>query len=303
MQLENPPLNKKQIMQTLHQVKYLRAAVRAEKEHGRRVALVPTMGNLHEGHLQLVRRAHELADVVIVSIFVNPMQFGDSQDLDSYPRTLAEDQAKLEDEHAHYLFMPENSEIYPHGTEAHTKVNNAALGSILEGHSRPGHFEGVCTIVNKLFNLVQPNQAVFGEKDYQQLAIVRRMTDDLCLPIDIIGVPTVREPNGLAMSSRNGRLSDSERENARVIYSELQSVKAQILAGNSGYESMCVEAVNELRAAGLEPDYFVVRDGDTLAELDSMSTPRATQKIVVLAAAYAGDTRLLDNISFSMPVK
>ncbi|MBT8148716.1 MAG: pantoate--beta-alanine ligase, partial [Gammaproteobacteria bacterium] len=218
-------------MQTLHQVKYLRAAVRAEKEHGRRVALVPTMGNLHEGHLQLVRRAHEMADVVIVSIFVNPMQFGDSQDLDNYPRTLAEDQAKLEHEHAHYLFMPENSEIYPHGTEAHTKVNNDALGTILEGHSRPGHFEGVCTIVNKLFNLVQPTLAVFGEKDYQQLAIVRRMAEDLCMPIDIIGVPTVREPNGLAMSSRNSRLSDSERDNARVIYSELQAIKNQIIAG------------------------------------------------------------------------
>ncbi|MGB5325331.1 MAG: pantoate--beta-alanine ligase [Pseudomonadales bacterium] len=285
-------------MQTLHEVKYLRAVVRAEKQNGKRVALVPTMGNLHDGHLQLVRRARELADCVVVSIFVNPMQFGDSRDLDSYPRTLAEDQARLEHEGVHFLFVPNNEEIYPHGTELHAKVNVDALDGILEGASRPGHFEGVCTIVNKLFNLVQPSLAVFGEKDYQQLAIIKRMVDDLCMPVDVVGVATVRESNGLAMSSRNSRLSEAERKEAAIIYRELQSTRDRILAGECNYAALCAEASNEIAAAGLKPDYFELRDAASLAVVDAKNPPA---RLVIVAAAYLGETRLLDNISFELP--
>ncbi|MBT8151370.1 MAG: pantoate--beta-alanine ligase [Gammaproteobacteria bacterium] len=284
-------------MQTLHEVRYLRAAIRAEKQNGKRVALVPTMGNLHEGHMQLVRRAHEVADCVVVSIFVNPMQFGESKDLDNYPRTMEEDRAKLQAENTHYLFVPDNNEIYPNGTELHTKVNVDALDGFLEGASRQGHFEGVCTVVNKLFNLVQPSLSVFGEKDYQQLAIVRRMVEDLCMPVDIVGLPTVREANGLAMSSRNGHLSQAERNDAGVIYRELQAVRDRILAGERNFEALCAEAKNEISAAGLVPDYFDVRDASSLAVVD---TPADDAKLVVLAAAYMGEIRLLDNISIAL---
>ena len=284
-------------MQTLNQVTYLRAAIRAEKEQGKRIALVPTMGNLHAGHLALIKRAHEIADVVIASIFVNPMQFGAGEDFDNYPRTLTEDLAKLEAENTHYLFTPDNKEIYPNGIEAHTKVNNAALGTNLEGHSRPTHFEGVCTVVSKLFNLVQPDMAIFGEKDYQQLAIIRRMTEDLCMPIDIVGVPTVRETSGLAMSSRNGYLTDTQRNQAKAIYTELQSVKKQILSGSTSYNALCIEAKTELLAAGLEPDYFDICDAKTLTPIRENAH---SDNIVVLSAAFAGKTRLLDNISLSI---
>ncbi|MGB2272268.1 MAG: pantoate--beta-alanine ligase, partial [Pseudomonadales bacterium] len=183
-------------MQTLNQVKYLRAALNVDKNRGSKIVLVPTMGNLHEGHLQLVRRAREVADIVVVSIFVNPMQFGASEDLDNYPRTLTEDQDKLDAENVDYLFIPNVDEMYPNGIDNHTTVANANLSNMLCGIHRPGHFQGVCTVVNKLLNLVQPSVAVFGEKDFQQLAIIKRMVSDLCMPIDIIGVPTARAHDG-----------------------------------------------------------------------------------------------------------
>lgn len=280
-------------MQTLNQVKYLRAALNADKNHGSSIVLVPTMGNLHEGHLQLVRRAREVADIVVVSIFVNPMQFGASEDLDSYPRTLTEDQDKLDAENVDYLFIPDATEIYPSGINNHTIVANPCLSDRLCGLHRPGHFSGVCTIVNKLFNLVQPSVAIFGEKDFQQLAIIKRMVSDLCMPIDIIGVPTARAHDGLALSSRNQYLNNIDRVKAPIIYDTLQKTRDAIAAGSKQYETLCETAKIDLASAGFNVDYFDVRNQDNLSLLKNNADDT---EIVILTAATLGETRLLDNI-------
>lgn len=285
-------------MQILHHIHDLRNTISKEKNYGKTIALVPTMGNLHEGHLQLVRRAHEVADIVVVSIFVNPMQFGASEDLDNYPNTPIEDQQKLEKERSHYLFLPNASEVYPNGIAQHTKVNIEHLGNILCGVSRPVHFEGVCTVVNKLFNLVQPTIALFGEKDFQQLTVIRRMVQDLCMPIDIIGVPTQREPNGLAMSSRNTYLTVEQKEIASTLYTLLKKTRSEILAGNNEYSILSKHANNTLATKGFEPDYFEICDADNLSSLNDNST---TSNIAIIAAAYLGQTRLIDNLYFSLP--
>lgn len=284
-------------MQTLNQVKYLRAAINADKNRGRRIALVPTMGHLHEGHLQLVRRAHEVAGIVVVSIFVNPMQFGASEDLDNYPRTLAEDQEKLEAENAHYLFVPSVKEMYPSGIENHTTVNIENLSNMLCGLHRPGHFEGVCTVVSKLFNLVQPTSAVFGEKDFQQLAIIKRMVSDLCMPIDIIGVPTARAHDGLALSSRNSYLNSVNRARAPTLYEVLQSTRDDITAGNRQYESISEAAKDKLNKSGFDVDYFDIRDQN---DLTLLSNNAENKSIAILTAASLGPTRLLDNICINL---
>lgn len=280
-------------MQTLNQVKYLRAALNADKNRGSKIVLVPTMGNLHEGHLQLVRRAREVADIVVVSIFVNPMQFGASEDLDNYPRTLTEDQDKLDAENVDYLFIPNVEEMYPNGIDNHTTVANANLSNMLCGNHRPGHFQGVCTVVNKLLNLVQPSVAVFGEKDFQQLAIIKRMVSDLCMPIDIIGVPTARAHDGLALSSRNQYLSNIDRVKAPLIYETLQKTRDAIIAGSRQYETLCETAKINLKDAGFDVDYFDIRDQNNLSLLNNNAD---NEKIVILTAASLGSTRLLDNI-------
>ncbi|MDB2410083.1 pantoate--beta-alanine ligase [Pseudomonadales bacterium] len=280
-------------MQTLNQVKYLRAALNADKNRGSKIVLVPTMGNLHEGHLQLVRRAREVADIVVVSIFVNPMQFGATEDLDSYPRTLTEDQDKLDAENVDYLFIPNVEEMYPNGIDNHTTVANANLSNMLCGIHRPGHFQGVCTVVNKLLNLVQPSVAVFGEKDFQQLAIIKRMVSDLCMPIDIIGVPTARAHDGLALSSRNQYLSNIDRVKAPLIYETLQKTRDAIIAGSRQYETLCETAKINLKDAGFDVDYFDIRDQNNLSLLNNNAD---NKKIVILTAASLGSTRLLDNI-------
>lgn len=280
-------------MQTLNQVKYLRAALNVDKNRGSKIVLVPTMGNLHEGHLQLVRRAREVADIVVVSIFVNPMQFGASEDLDNYPRTLTEDQDKLDAENVDYLFIPNVDEMYPNGIDNHTTVANAKLSNMLCGIHRPGHFQGVCTVVNKLLNLVQPSVAVFGEKDFQQLAIIRRMVSDLCMPIDIIGVPTARAHDGLALSSRNQYLSNIDRVKAPLIYETLQKTCDAIIAGSRQYETLCETAKINLKDAGFGVDYFDIRDQKNLSLLNNNAN---NEKIVILTAASLGSTRLLDNI-------
>ena len=280
-------------MQTLNQVKYLRAALNADKNRGSKIVLVPTMGNLHEGHLQLVRRAREVADIVVVSIFVNPMQFGASEDLDNYPRTLTEDQDKLDAENVDYLFIPNVEEMYPNGIDNHTTVANANLSNMLCGIHRPGHFQGVCTVVNKLLNLVQPSVAVFGEKDFQQLAIIKRMVSDLCMPIDIIGVPTARAHDGLALSSRNQYLSNIDRVKAPLIYETLQKTRDAIIAGSRQYETLCETAKISLKDAGFGVDYFDIRDQNNLSLLNNNAD---NAKIVILTAASLGSTRLLDNI-------
>ncbi len=282
-------------MKTYSTTAQLRAAISAEKRAGKTVAFVPTMGNLHEGHLQLVRRARQLADVVVVSIFVNPLQFGANEDLDKYPRTLAADKEKLFAEGTQYLFNPGVEQIYPEGMERHTKVSVPELSDTLCGASRPGHFDGVTTIVAKLFQIVQPNVAIFGEKDFQQLSIIRKMVDDLCMPIDIVGVATARDTDGLALSSRNGYLSARERAVAPTMHRALQSCREAIACGYDSYRELEQHGRDELREAGFEPDYFSICDARTLrpVTLD-------TEAVVILAAAKLGRTRLIDNVTLTL---
>jgi pantoate--beta-alanine ligase len=272
----------------------LRAAVAADKRAGKRIAFVPTMGNLHEGHLQLVHRAQKEADIVIVSIFVNPLQFGPTEDLDKYPRTLAADKEKLFAAGVQYLFTPAVEEIYPAGMTAQTKVSVPELSETLCGASRPGHFTGVATVVSKLFQIAQPDVAVFGEKDFQQLAIIRKMTSDLCMPIEIIGVQTARTTDGLALSSRNGFLSDAQRQLAPALHNALQECREAIACGFDSYQEL-EHAMEVLRDAGFRPDYFSVRDARTLGAVTA-----DTEKVVVLGAAYLGSTRLIDNVTLNL---
>ena len=258
---------------------------------GERVAFVPTMGNLHDGHLELVRRGRALAARVVVSIFVNPLQFGPAEDLASYPRTLARDVKLLIGAGADLLFAPPADEMYPRPGAEQTRVEVPGLSDILCGASRPGHFVGVATVVCKLFNMVQPELALFGEKDFQQLAVIRRMVEDLCIPVEIVGVPTVREPDGLAMSSRNGYLTSAERERAPALYRSLQVAARAIEAGGADPQAVEREAAAAIDAAGLRTDYVSVRRARDLA-----SPGAADGDLVVLAAAYLGRARLIDNL-------
>jgi pantoate--beta-alanine ligase len=273
----------------------LRGAIAGDKRAGKRIAFVPTMGNLHEGHLQLVRRAQREADVVVVSIFVNPLQFGPSEDLDKYPRTLAADKEKLFGEGVQYLFTPSVEEMYPNGLQAETRISVPELSDTLCGANRPGHFSGVATVVTKLFQIVQPDIALFGEKDFQQLAIIRKMTVDLCMPVEIIGVQTARNIDGLALSSRNGYLNDAERQLAPVLHMALQECREAIACGFDSYAGLEQHGKDTLAQAGFRPDYFSVRDAYTLGPVTV-----ETEKLVILAAAYLGRTRLIDNVTLNL---
>ncbi|MFL1483036.1 pantoate--beta-alanine ligase [Marinobacter sp. LN3S78] len=279
-------------MRTVHTIKELRAVIRSYRAQDKRVGLVPTMGNLHEGHLALVRRALEASDVVVTSIFVNPMQFGAGEDLDAYPRTLAEDQRRLEAEGNTLLFAPTVEEVYPDGLARQTQV---AVPEVSEGHcgaSRPGHFDGVATVVSMLFNMVQPDVAVFGEKDFQQLAVIRKMVRDLFIPVDVIGLPTIREHDGLAMSSRNGYLSTSEREVAPALHRVLSETGRALADGNDDFAGLEAAARDTLAAEGFRPDYFNIVNSLTLKP----AVP-GDRQLTVLAAAFLGTTRLIDNLS------
>ena len=278
-------------MRTINSIPDLRAAVSALKAQGKRIAFVPTMGNLHAGHLALVERARQVADAVVVSIFVNPLQFGAGEDFDSYPRTEARDAALLADVGADLLFLPTIDTLYPHGKDNCARVEVPALGDILCGAARPGHFVAVTTIVAKLFNLVQPDVAVFGEKDFQQLTILRRMVADLDMPIDMIGYPTRREDDGLAMSSRNGYLNADERARAPMIYAMLKSLAGQIHAGRDDFGLLEDEGCAVLDAAGFRTDYVAIRRTEDLAPPQSKG-----DELVILAAARLGRTRLIDNL-------
>jgi pantoate--beta-alanine ligase len=273
----------------------LRARIREWRARENRIALVPTMGNLHTGHLRLVRHARAIADRVVVSIFVNPMQFGPGEDFASYPRTLEADRAALMEADADLLFIPDVEVVYPRGPEQMTRVEVPALGDILCGASRPGHFAGVTTVVAKLFNLVQPDTAVFGEKDFQQLVIIRRMVEDLNMPVSIEGVATVREPDGLAMSSRNSYLQAGERAIAPRLYQLLCELRDRVLAGERNYTAVERAALEALALSGFEPDYVSVRRAADLAP-----PANADQALRVLAAARLGATRLIDNIDISV---
>ena len=252
------------------------------------------MGNLHPGHLQLVKQARQDAERIVTSVFVNPMQFAPGEDYATYPRTLESDQEKLQQEDNDLLFAPSVDVIYPTGLETTTRVEVPGVGQSLEEAFRPGFFAGVATVVARLFNLVQPDVAVFGEKDYQQLAVIRAMVNDLCWPIEIVAVPTVREPDGLAMSSRNRYLTPAEREMAPNLYRVVAETVEQIRVGNCSYRQLEQQAVEKLTCSGFRPDYVSIRHACTL-----QSVADGERDVVVLAAAWLGKARLIDNMRVS----
>jgi pantoate--beta-alanine ligase len=280
-------------MKMIEQLEQLRIATQLAKQLGR-VAFVPTMGNLHDGHLTLMREARKHAQTVICSIFVNPMQFGANEDLDKYPRTLDADIAALESAGVDLLYFPSVETIYPKPLNDQTKVEVPVISELYCGASRPGHFVGVATVVAKLFNMVQPDVALFGTKDFQQLAVIRRMVADLAMPIEIIGVPTVRDADGLAMSSRNQYLTTEQRAIAPMIYAELKQLAETLSQDLSQLEQQSADSQRRLAEAGFEPDYLHVLDAETLLPLTNQS-----QQGVILIAAKLGAARLIDNIEFT----
>ena len=283
-------------MNMVKTLRELRAAIAQARAEGKQIAFVPTMGNLHAGHVSLVEIAAQRADFVVASIFVNPLQFGAGEDLDKYPRTLAADQEKLLAAGCHLLFHPDVAEIYPHGMGDQTRVSVPGVSEGLCGASRPGHFEGVATVVTKLFNMVQPDLAVFGEKDYQQLAVIRALVQDLNMPIQIIGAPTQRAEDGLALSSRNGYLSDEQRAAAPALYRGLQTIAEELRRGARDYARLIETAQAQQRTAGFIPDYLEIRNALNLrpAQIDD-------RHLVILTAAQLGSTRLIDNLVVELP--
>lgn len=281
-------------MQTVHSVAQVREYVRGWHSKGQSVGFVPTMGNLHDGHISLIREARARCDVVVVSIFVNPTQFGPNEDFDRYPRTLDADAAALVEAGTDLLFAPSVEEMYPLG-QNQTWVDVDQLGDYLCGASREGHFQGVTTVVSKLLNIVQPDVAVFGEKDFQQLAILRRMCEELLFPVKIVGAATSRETDGLARSSRNGFLSDSERTLAPRLYAHLQQLKADIDAGERDYRALESRISQSLGTAGFSVDYLTIVNTKTLAPAGPQDTD-----LVAAVAAKLGSTRLIDNISLAV---
>lgn len=268
----------------------LRQHIRRLRQEGKRIALVPTMGNLHDGHMKLVDTAKASADVVVASIFVNPMQFDRAEDLARYPRTLQDDCEKLNKRKVDLVFAPAAAEIYPQGTESQTYVDVPGLSTMLEGASRPGHFRGVSTIVSKLFNLIQPDVACFGEKDFQQLALIRKMVADMGYDIEIIGVPIMRAKDGLALSSRNGYLSAEQRKIAPGLYKVMNRAAEKLAAGERNLDEIIAIAGQELNEKGFRADDIQIRDADTLLDLTENS-----QRAVILMAAWLGEARLIDN--------
>ena len=269
----------------------LRELLREWRRAGEHVALVATMGNLHDGHLSLVEVARQHAERVVVSVFVNPTQFEPGGDFDEYPRTLQMDQRKLQRANADLLFVPEIDTMYPFGTEDSTRVIVPALSKDLCGRLRPGHFDGVTSVVARLFCLVMPDVAVFGQKDYQQQMIIRRMVADLSLSIGIESAPTQRESDGLAQSSRNQYLTEDERRIAPLLYGTLQGIARDLQSGKRNYQELESQAMRALADAGFAPDYVAIRRGENLGAPD-----RDTDELVVLAAARLGKARLIDNV-------
>jgi len=279
------------------------AAIRQQllewRRAGQRIAFVPTMGNLHDGHIALIRHARTLADRVVVSIYVNPLQFDNANDLERYPVTLDEDCQRLQQASTDILYLPDAGQIYPYGMADSVKVTVPGLSDVLEGAFRPGHFSGVTTVVAKLFNIVQPDIAVFGEKDLQQLLLIRRMATDLLLPVQVFGVATEREADGLAMSSRNGGLSQAGRHQAGGVYQILSALREQWqqqqLVGGCDYAMLERVATTELEARGLRVEYVSIRHGEDLSE-PLMGKSQRDRSLVVLAAVWLGKTRLIDNL-------
>ena len=265
------------------------ATLRQELSQRRQIVFVPTMGNLHAGHISLMEQARAHGDTVVASIFVNRLQFGPNEDFDTYPRTFQADCDKLTAAGVAVLFAPSEQDLYPEPQEYF--VEPPAIQNVLDGEFRPGHFRGVATVVSKLFNCVQPQAALFGKKDYQQLMILRNMTRQMALPIKIIGGETVRAEDGLALSSRNGYLSAAERAEAPRLYRCLQNMRAALLAGEDDFTRLERNAIDELAAHGWQSDYIAIRQQADLAPARSLNTP-----LVILAASRLGGTRLIDNI-------
>jgi pantoate--beta-alanine ligase len=282
-------------MQIFHHIASLREALKKERMAGKRIGFVPTMGNLHQGHISLIERARETNDIVVCSIFVNGLQFGLNEDWDKYPRTFENDCQKLRDANCDFLFHPDDVEMYPNGMDTQTRVICPTMTDVLCGASRPGHFEGVTTVVSKLFNIVQPDEAVFGIKDYQQLAVIRRMAEDLCMPVQITAGEIAREADGLAMSSRNGYLTEEERPKVICLNRALNWAREQIEQGRKDFDAVREEAIKQIEGTGFRIDYFSICDSKTL-EMAAVDD----KQITILGAMYTGGARLIDNISLSL---
>lgn len=277
-------------MQRIQSCLEMQACTHSWLRSGEKIVFVPTMGNLHAGHLSLVAKAREVGERVVVSIFINPLQFNESSDYAAYPRTLDTDLQQLASYHVDAVFFPSETELYPHGREAVTGVDVPRLSTMLEGACRPGHFRGVATVLAKLFNLVQPQVAVFGEKDFQQLLVIRQMVADLNFPVEIMGLPTCREADGLAMSSRNTRLTPAEREKAPALYRCLVTMRDKIHAGARDFAQLESAMIEDLQLQGLESEYLCVRAASDLGP------PREGEELVILAAVRLGRIRLIDNL-------
>jgi pantoate--beta-alanine ligase len=282
-------------MDTVYDLHGLRWTVAEWKHRGVTIAFVPTMGNLHEGHLSLLKEAKRLADRTVVSIFVNPIQFGKGEDYERYPSTLAEDSRKLETCGLDLLFAPDLKQLYPAGIDVDTRVTVPRLSNILCGKFRPGHFAGVATVVCKLLINVQPDFALFGEKDYQQLLVIKRMVTDLCIPVEVIGMPIYREADGLAMSSRNSYLEPEQRRLAPAIYQTLQRAAEQLRLNPGNIAGIETQGMQALAERGFRPEYFSVRRTDDLAEPGPHDN-----RLTILTAAWLGAARLIDNIHVNL---
>jgi pantoate--beta-alanine ligase len=282
-------------MQLISDILDLREIRRTWQNSAKVIAFVPTMGNLHQGHLNLVREAKKQADIVVVSIFVNPMQFGPDEDLDAYPRTLQSDSRLLAEVGVDVLFMPKATDIYARGLEQQTFVEVPGLSYMICGASRPGHFRGVATIVCKLFNMVQPNLAFFGEKDFQQLQVIKAMVTDLSMNLKVFGMPTTREDDGLAMSSRNQYLKDKERQLAPILYEKMQQLAGEIKLGRRDFSKITQEYKLQLAELGFNPDYLEIRNVENL-----LQPGHENLHLVLLAAVFLGKTRLIDNVQIRL---
>ena len=282
-------------MKTIREIHALREILQGFRQNGETIALVPTMGGLHQGHLALVQLAREYAERVVTSVFVNPTQFGPHEDFENYPRTFDLDRRRLSRGGVDVMFAPTHEEVYPFGSENMTSVSVPVLSTVLCGKFRPGHFDGVTSVVNRLFNIVAPDLAVFGQKDYQQLTIIRRMVADLHMPVKILASPTYREKSGLALSSRNRYLTDDERERAGELYATICACRDRYLSGLHDLEALEKDGCNRLAGSGFKPEYLTVRNSGDLSPPD-----RDSRFLVVLAAAWLGETRLIDNVLFEI---
>ena len=282
-------------MRIFHTVSGLRDALTIHRREGLRIGFIPTMGNLHQGHLALVKQARESCDIVVCSIFVNALQFGLNEDWDKYPRTYQMDCDKLTAAGCDYLFHPDDTEMYPNGLDTQSRVICPTMTDVLCGASRPGHFEGVTTVVSKLFNIVQPDEAIFGIKDYQQLAVIRRMAEDLCMPVQITAAPIHREADGLAMSSRNSYITGQERPKVVVLKDSLEWIAQQVREGARNFRELEGLAIERIASAGFTTDYITVSNSKTLdpAAEDDL-------EITILGAIFTESARLIDNLSIRL---